>query len=367
MKFSCELSVLSQAVSKVMLAVSSKSSLAALEGILLSAAENNVSLVGYNLEMGVTTEIQAFTEEDGKIIIPAKYFCDIIRKLEGDRVTISCDKRSFIEITAQRSHFSILGMPAEEFPELPELINPSSVSLPSSTFRSMVNQVLFAVSKNDAKPVQMGALFSIGDGDITVVAVDGVRLALRKEKANIEEKYSFNVPGKTLSELLKIIGDDDEEIVIRFSKKHIVFEISGCSVISRLLEGEFLNYQSVIPKDSAAVVKVGTRDLISSIERTSLLIADKAKNPLKINFTSDTIKINCTTSIGKAYDECPCQAQGKEVEMGFNSQYLLDALRYSETDMVKFEINGPLSPIKVVPMDGDSFLFLVLPVRLRAE
>ena len=166
---------------------------------------------------------------------------------------------------------------------------------------------------------------------------------------------------------MKLLGDDDSGVELQVSKKHILFTIGETSIVSRLLEGEFLDYNAAIPKDCSTTVKVSTRGLVSSIERTSLLISDRLKSPLRVVFDQGLVRMSCSTTIGKAYDECECQSQGPQVEMGFNNRYLMDALKNSEADMVKLEISGPLSPMKVVPLEGDSFLFLVLPMKLKTE
>lgn len=367
MKFNCKTSALSQAITNVSLAVPPKSSLPALEGILIKAKDDVINLVGYNLELGITTSVEARVTEPGDVVIPAKLFSEIVRKTDSDEISISCDPRFLVEITGGVSRFTILGMPALEFPELPSLSDAASVAIGQSKIRSMINQTIFAVSTSDAKPVHTGSLFVLEPGEITVVAVDGFRLALRREKADIESPIRFIVPGKTLNELLKLLSDGDDILEMQVSRKHIIFDLGGCCVISRLLEGEFLDYNAAIPKDSSTTVTVSTRGLISSIERTSLLISDKLKSPLKVAFSENLIKTSCSTTIGKAYDECQCAIDGESLEMGFNNRYLMDALKHSETDMVRLQLGGPLSPMKVVPLDDESFLFLVLPMRLKTD
>ncbi|MEG2073518.1 MAG: DNA polymerase III subunit beta [Angelakisella sp.] len=367
MKFYCNTSFLNQAIMNVSLAVAQKSGLPALEGILVSAKGNTVKMVGYNLELGITTSIEARVTEEGEVVIPAKLFSEIIRKTDSDEIVISCDPRFLVEITGGVSQFTILGMSALEFPELPTVSDASAVSLTQNKLHSMIDQTIFAVSTSDAKPVHTGSLFVLEEGQITVVAVDGFRLAMRKERADIKESISFIVPGKTLSELLKLLEDNESLIEIQVSRKHILFTLGDCCVISRLLEGEFLDYAAAIPKESTTSVTVNTRALMNSIERTSLLISDKLKSPLKVVFEGNLVKMSCSTTIGKAYDECPCSIEGNKLEMGFNNRYIMDALKNSDADMVRLELGGPLSPMKVVPVSDDSFLFLVLPMRLKTE
>lgn len=367
MKFTCSTAQLNQAITNVSLAVSPKSTLPALEGILVTARGKTLTLVGYNLELEITSTLPAKVEEEGEVVIPAKLFSEIIRKTASDEILLSCDQRFLVEIKGGVSEFTILGMSPLEFPELPTVGEGEAVSLPQDKLRSMVDQTLFAVAQNDAKPVHTGCLFLLENGQATVVAVDGFRLALRREPAEVEQTIRFVVPGKSLNELLKLLGDNDTQVELQVSKKHILFTIGDTSIVSRLLEGEFLDYNAAIPKDASTVVKVSTRGLISSIERTSLLISDRLKSPLRVVFDENLVRMSCSTTIGKAYDECESQSTGPRVEMGFNNRYLMDALKNSEADMVKMEISGPLSPMKVLPLEGDSFLFLVLPMKLKAE
>lgn len=367
MKFNCKTTTLNQAIMNVSLAVSPKSSLPALEGILIRAQDGCVKMIGYNLELGISTSLEARVTEEGEVVIPAKLFSEIVRKTDSEDISICCDPRFLVEINGGVSQFTILGMSALEFPELPSVGDALGMTLGQSKLRAMIDQTIFAVSTSDAKPVHTGSLFVLEPGQITVVAVDGFRLAMCKEQATIEAPARFIVPGKTLTELLKLLSEKEEVLELQVSKKHILLNLGDCCVTSRLLEGDFLDYNAAIPKESTTTVAVNTRALVSSIERTSLLISDKLKSPLKVVFSDNLIKMSCSTTIGKAYDECICSVVGESLEMGFNNRYLMEALKHSATDMVKLELGGPLSPMKVVPLEGDSFLFLVLPMRLKTE
>ena len=366
MKFTCNTTALTQGINSALLAVSPKSTLLALEGIMVQAGFREISLVSYNLEMGITASLEAQVEQMGQIIIPAKMFYDIIRRIESDEVTIEADDRCLVQITGGVSQFTILGMTAEEFPELPEVGEAAGFTMPMETLSSMVDMTRYAIATNDTKPVQTGCLFELENGELTVVAVDGFRLALRRERVQSEETMRFIVPGKTLGELLKLMTPEGN-VAVEVSRKHILFDMGSCTLVSRLLEGDFLDYHSAIPKESSTTVVVNTRALINSIERTSLLISDRLRSPLRVDFGESVIKMGCATSIGKAYDECCCSTTGNLLEMGFNNRFLLDALKNVDTDMVRLELCGPLSPMKVLPLEGEHFLFLVLPMRLRAE
>lgn len=367
MKFTVNKSDITEAVSNIQRAVSTKTSIPALEGILLSATETGLELCAYDLELGITTVIPAFVMEPGKAVLSAKLFSDIVRRTPAETVTVSVDEKNLATLESGYSRFSIIGIPAEEFPELPKLSDSTQISLPGALLKSMIRQTLFAIAESDAKPIHQGSLFSLENGILDVVSVDGYRLAVRREPVDFSEDLSFVVPGKTLSELLKLIKDSEEPVEISAGRRHILFKIDNYTVISSLLEGEFLNYKAAIPPESQTEVVLKTREAIDSVERVSLLITDRLKSPIRCLFDNNEVKLNCTTSMGRASDQLDVEMTGQSVEIGFNNRYLLEALRNTECDEVKVQLGGPLSPMKVVPKEGDSFLFLVLPVRLKSE
>ena len=367
MKFICEKEPLVEAVSNVARATSAKSPIPALEGILLSAKDGQLQLTGYDLELGIVTTIEAKTEQTGQLILSAKLLQDIIRRIPADTVCISSDERTLATIHGGVSEFTIPGLDAEEYPELPNFEQESDLVLKQGALKSMIDQTLFAIATSDSKPVHTGSLFDVKDSCVTLVSVDGYRLALRREPIVSDQTTRFVVPGKTLSEISKLLRNEDDEAYLAISQKHIVFRIGGYYVVSRLLEGEFLDYNAAIPKVSKTTVKVNTRSLTDAVERTSLLISDRLRSPIRLAVMENKVQLNCSTSMGKAHDEVECEMSGEPVSMGFNNKYLLDALKASDCDMVKLEINGALSPMRILPLEGESFLFLVLPVRVKND
>lgn len=368
MQFSCDKRQLADAVGVVQRAVSSKSSLPALEGILIRAGEDGIGLYAYDLEVGMFVTIPGQIQQPGDIVLNAKLFSDMVRRLPDDRVDIRTDDKLMTTITSGASEFTILGIPAGEFPELPALTDGTRLQLPENLLSSMIRQTMFAISDDDSKPVHTGSLFEITADTIRVVSVDGFRLAIRTEKITDGADLHFVVPGKTLSEIFKMLSpDSDELITLSVGQKHALVEIHGYSVISRLLEGEFLDYHSVLGGTADTTVKINVRDFTASVDRASLLISDRLKSPVRCLFGPESIKVRCTTSIGRVFDEIPASLQGNSFEMGFNNRYLLDALKATECDEVRLCLNGPLSPMKIYPPEGDSFIFLVLPVRLKAD
>jgi len=368
MKFICSKTALSAAVANVSRVIAAKSSIPSLEGVQLKAHGSVLSLTGYDMEAGITTQIEAQIEIEGEIVLSARLFLDMIRRMSGEEITVSVGDKYLTEITCGLTQFTILGTPSEEFPELPEITQGTGVRLPQPALKSMIEQTLFAVAATDAKPVHTGSLFEITEDRLVLVSVDGYRLALRRENVSSQESLSFVVPGKALSEIAKLLDDSsDSEAELMVSKRHIVFHIGSYSVVSRLLEGEFLDYKNSIPLGFKSVASISTRSFIDSVERVSLLISDRMRSPLRVLFQPGGVTLSCSTSLGKSHDEIDCGLEGEAVEMGFNNKYLLEALKAAGSDEVRVEINGPLSPIKVLPPQGEDYLFLVLPVRLKNE
>ena len=367
MKFTCEKYLLQQAVNTAARAAAAKSPIPALEGLLIEAG-NDVKVTGYDLKKGVYTSFLADVARPGCVVLGAKIFGEIVRSLPDGIVTVDMDEKLRTTIRCGSAEFSILGLDAQDYPELPTVDMRNTVSVEQRLLRRMIGETLFAVSDNESRPIYTGSLFEVGEDALTVVSVDGYRLAIREEPVQANEEASFVVPGKTLNEVTKLLSDSEEETLsLVVGRRHILFKIGNYTVISRLLEGEFLDYKAAIPAASSTEVLVNTRSFIESVERVSLLITDRLKSPVRCLFEDNDIKLSCSTSMGRANDQFEAQITGSNVEIGFNNRYLLDALRNAEGDEVKVQLNGPLSPMKVLPREGNAFLFLVLPVRLKSD
>lgn len=368
MKFSCEKALLQAAISTTSRAVSPKSSIPALEGILLEAG-NDLRLTGYNLETGIRTIVPADIREEGTLVLGARLFGEIVRKLPDDIVTFQSENY-MVNIKSGMSEFNILGTDPEEFPELPTVEYQNSLILPQSRLKAMISQTLFAVSDNESRPIHTGSLFEVDSNGLTIVSVDGYRLALRHEaidKKEGAETFSFVVPGAALSEVEKICSDVDEPASVTQGARHVMFKVGDTMLVSRRLEGEFLAYRQAIPRNNTIHVEGETRALLSSIDRVSLIISDKLKSPLRCVFDSNLLKISTKTAIGDAYDECPLSGDGGGLEIGFNNKYLMDALKAAPADKVRLELTTGVSPCVILPTEGEeNFLYMVLPVRLKA-
>lgn len=366
MKLICDRALLANAIAGVSKAVTQRSSIPVLEGILMKAEGFSLTLTGYDLEMGITTTIEANVLEPGDAVLPAKLLGDMVRRLPSDEVEINAQDSGATTIKGGITEFDIMGLNPGDFPDLPNPGADRTLDMDTADLQEMVDTTLFAVSTDDKKPAHTGALFSITPEKLTVVALDGYRLAIIEKPVQATKEIDIIIPAKTLSEVVKLFGEADEVVHISANRRFVVFATQSYTVISRLIEGEFLDYRRVIPEGYKTRVTVDVRDFATTIERASLIITERLKNPLRVMF-DDHITVRCQTTLGKVVDELPAQVEGDPVEIGFNNRYLLDALRYSRCDKLVFELSGPLSPVKVLPKDGGDFLFLVLPVRFKND
>lgn len=370
MQFSCEKSILQEAIATASRAVSSKSSIALLEGLLITAESDGcLTLCGYNMSMGIRVKIGAMVTEEGTAVLNARLFGDMIRKLPDDVIYVETNENLLTTIRCGKALFNLVASDAKDFPQLPEVENSENpIILPQSMLKSMIAQTIFAVSDNETKPILTGCLFELENNQLNVAAVDGYRLSVRRETLETPATDAkFVVPGPALREIERILADSDTPAEIYPDARHILFRIGDTVLITRLLEGEFLNYRAAIPTDATAIVTADVRQLITSIERVSLIVSEKLKNPVRMEFDGPLLKLSCITAIGKSYDEYLYDGDVEHLEIGFNNRYLLDALRACPMDKVKISLKGSLNPIVFAPEEGDSFTHLVLPVRLKAE
>lgn len=401
MKIVCGSVVLKEALQNVQRAIASKSTIEVLEGVLLRArSRNELFVCGYNLEMGITTVIPAKVDEPSGLVLDAKLLIDILRKTSSDAIEIDLNDNLDVLVASGESKFSIKALSQEDYPVLPSVNEGKKIELPSDVLKKMIKQTVFAASVLDDRPVNMGTLFKIKDHVLTLVSLDGFRLAKTCSELSVNNSLDgqFIVPAKTLSELVRLMPgekvseteQDDgrtnvggiqvrekrEEdvqndlksgsISIFVGDHHVVFNVFGYSVITRLLEGTFLDYDAAIPKTCDFSLKLSTQDLISSIERVSVLISERTKSPVRLKFSEGVINFYCRSPLGESEDRIVADFSGDEFEIGLNSKYILDALKSADTDIVNVEFSGALAPVKITPISGDSFLFLVLPVRLVA-
>ena len=368
MKFECEKTLLASAIEGVSRAITNRAAIPVLEGIYLKAEGFNLTLTGYDMEMGITTTLECNVLVPGETVLDARLLFSMISRMPAGDVCIELTDEGQAKISGGVVEFEIPAMNASEYPSLPVTGADNTMTLKCGMMREMIEKTIYAVSQDAKKPAHTGELFVIEPGSLTVVALDGYRLAIIKRDVECTRDIRIIIPGKTLQELLKIMGGDEDEVKIDANRRYVVFTTNGYTIMSRLIEGDFLNYEGVIPKDKKTRVTVDCKTFIDTIERASLIITERLKNPLRINFAEDKVTVRCQTPLGKVVDEfAPIEMAGDAVEIGFNNRYLLDALRYSKCERMVLEINGPLSPVKLLPENGTDFIYLVLPVRFKNE
>lgn len=366
MKFTCNKNEISEAIVSVSKAVSPKSSIAALEGVKVKVSDGEVELTAYNLEMGIRTSIKAQTEGNGEFVASVRLFSEFTRRMSGEEITFDIDENMTVNISCSSTECSFMAMSAEEYPDLPIVDTDKIFTVNQTTLRSMINMTSYAASMNESKPVLTGELFDIENGSFNMVAIDGFRLAIRTELTESKEKYHFVVPKKALMEVSSLIKDDDEKICRIFTNdRHIIFEIDNVMVISRLLEGAFHNYKLSIPSSYKTEVIINKREFSTSLERCSLIIDDKNKSPIRCEIGNGVMKISCKTGIGKVNDAISADISGDAVTIGFNNKLMLEALRASEGDKVRIRFSGAMKVIEILPLEGESFIFLIMPIQLK--
>ncbi len=368
MKFECEKSLLASAIEGVSRAITNRSAIPVLEGVYLKAEGFNLTLTGYDMEMGITTTIECNVLVPGETVLDAKLLLSMVSRMPAGDVRIELTDDGQAIISGGVAEFEIPALNASDYPSLPVTGADNTMTIPTSMMRELIEKTIYAVSQDDKKPAHTGELFVIEPGSLTIVALDGYRLAIIQRDVECTRDIRIIIPAKTLQELLKIMGGPDDPVKIDANRRYVVFTTNGYTIMSRLIEGDFLNYESVIPKEKKTRVTVDCKTFINTIERASLIITERLKNPLRITFAPDKITVRCQTPLGKVVDEFPPVAMtGDLVEIGFNNRYMLDAMRYSKCERMVLEINGPLSPVKILPEDGKDFIYLVLPVRFKNE
>ncbi len=371
MKFICEKSNLLKALNSVVRGVSSKTTMPILEGILIQTNDNQVKFTTYDLELGIEYVIDCEVIEQGNTVVTATVFSEIIRKLPDTDISITVDDKELLVIECEGSLYKLATMNPLEFPELPTINEENWVELEQNKLKDMISKTIFAVSTETHRPIFTGCLFEVKDNKINVVAVDGYRLGWKSKI--LEEKvndFKVVIPGKTLNEVNKIISDSFDKIKISVAKNQALFEMENCKIVTRLLEGEFLDYERVIPKTWETRIRCNKKELQECFERVSLIsmssIEKERKYPVKVTIEIGKIVISCKNQAGDAKEEVFLTTEGKNLEVGFNPKYFLDALKAIDDEEIYVEFGSSLSPsiIKSVEELGD-YIYMILPIRIQ--
>lgn len=364
MKVICSKNHLIDAINIVQKAVSSKTTLQILEGILLEAGES-FKLTGNDLELGIECIVQADVRSPGSVVINSKMFGDIVRRFPDSEVMIEVEENNTVILECENSRFEIKGMSASGFPALPTIAKENAFRISQKLIREMIRQTLFAVSTDENRPILTGSLMECKSSLLTLVSIDGFRLALRRNAVNDEASdWSVVIPGKTLNEIIKILQPVEEELTMYSTGNQVLFDLGYCKIVSRLLEGEYLNYRSIIPEEFETNLRIKTKELLSAIERASLIITlEERRFPVKFNIGDDIVVISCSTDAGNFREEMRVETKGNKLEIVFNPRYFIEALRAIEEEEVDIRFTTGVGPCTITPGENDGFTYLILPLR----
>ena len=372
MKIVCYKDKILKAINSVVKGVASKTTMPILEGILIQTNDNEIKLTTYDLEIGIEYIMECEVKEQGSTVVNAIMFSEIIRKLPDTEIYISLNDKNLLEIECEGSLYKLATMNPEEFPELPKIEIENSIEVDQNVLKNMIRKTIFAVSSEENRPIFTGCLFEIENNKLNLVAVDGFRLALRSIYLNKQtNNFSAVIPGKTLNEVNKIISDSFEPVKIGVSKNQALFEMDNCKIVTRILDGEFLNYKNVIPSNWETRIRVNKNSIQNSFERISLISASaiekEKKYPVKVQVDIGKVIISCTNQTGDAKEEIFVSTEGKNLEAGFNPKYFLDSLKAVEDEEVFIEFGTSISPCLIKSVENNDYTYMILPIRLKEE
>ena len=364
MKLICPKSNLVNGVQIVSKAVPNKTTMSILECILIDANNGIIKLTANDMELGIETVIEGEIVEKGMIALDAKIFLDIVRKLPDNDITIETDNDLKTTITCEKSKFNIIGKSGEDFSYLPNIERNDSVIVSQFTLKEVVRQTIFSIADNDNNKLMTGELFDINGSTLKVVSLDGHRISIRKiELKDSYEPKKVVVPGKTLNEISKILpGDADKDVNIFFTQKHILFEFDNTVVVSRLIEGEYFKIEQMLSSDYETKVKINKKEFLSCIDRATLLVKEGDKKPIIINITDGSMELKINSIVGSMNEDINIEKSGKDIMIGFNPKFLIDALRVIDDEEIEIYLVNPKAPCFIKNAE-ESYIYLILPVN----
>lgn len=364
MKIVCKKSNLLNGVQIVSKAVPSKTTMSILECILIEVKSDEIKLSANDMELGIETRIEGEIIEKGMIALDAKIFLEIVRKLPDSDITIETDSSLKTTITCEKAKFNIIGKSGEDFSYLPEIEREESIVISQFTLKEIIRQTIFSIADNDNNKLMTGELFEINDETMKVVSLDGHRISIRKIKLRNSYPYKkIVVPGKTLSEISKILsGDMDKDVNIFFTDNHILFEFDETVVVSRLIEGEYFKIDQMLSTDYETKVKINKKEFLNCIDRATLLVKEGDKKPIIINITDMSMELKMNTIIGSMDEEIDIEKSGKDLMIGFNPKFLIDALKVIDDEEVDLYMVNPKAPCFIRDAE-ENYIYLILPVN----
>ncbi len=352
-------------VSTVQKAVNAKNTLPILTCIKLETQGEKLSFTATDLEIGIQCDVPVEILEEGTVVIPARYFTEIVRKLPDSVITLELINDNELLIQYDHSQLNLKTMPADEFPKLPEVEGEYKLAIQALKIKQMIKQIVFACSTDEGRPLFTGVLCEIENNEIRMISTDTHRLALKKDQIqnNFKNSFNFIVPAKILAEMARLIQDDEEICYMSIAKNLATFVISNIQIVCRLFDGQFPNYKQVIPAQYTLKIKTNTKLLQEAVERISLFSLNNSSNTIQVKIEKNILTLFSQSELGKGYEQIQIESEGEPVEIAFNYRYLLDVFRVLEDENLTIEFTGPLSPGIIRPVQSDTFLYLILPVR----
>jgi len=350
----------------VMKAIPGKTTMMILECVVIEVKDNQIKLIANDLQLGIETLIDGEIKQEGSVAVGAKVFFEIIRKLPSDNVSITVDEDYHMNISCGKAKFNIMAKATDEFPYLPNIVKDKNVNISQFTLKDIIRQTVFSISDNENAKVMTGELFEIHDSELKVVSLDGHRISIRKVKLNRSyDDVSVIIPGKTLIEISKIInGGMDDEVSIFFTDKHVLFEFEDTIVLSRLSEGEYDKIDKMLSTDYETKVTVNKREMLECIDRSTLLLKESDKKPVIIDVQDDYMKFAMNSAIGSMDEDIDASKEGKDILIGFNPRFLMDALRVIDEDEITMYMINPKAPCFIRDQE-ETYIYLILPVNFN--
>ncbi|MBR1758983.1 MAG: DNA polymerase III subunit beta [Lachnospiraceae bacterium] len=367
MKIICSKSNLSAGVNIALKAIPARTTMPILECIILKVTNAEIELISNDMEIGIETKVDGMILETGTVALDAKVFSEIVRKLPDADVEITVDENYRVSISCEKAHFNLLGRSAEEFPGLPAVEKDRQIVLSQFTLKELIRQTVFSISDNESNRIMSGELFEISGDSLRVVSLDGHRISIRRTQLKNEyPDAKVIVPGKTLSEISKILsGEADKDVVISFTGKHILFEMEDTLVVSRLIEGDYYKIDQMLSSDYETKMTVNKRELLSCIDRASLLIRESEKKPIILTIQPTGLELKINTMIGSMKEDIDIEMEGRDIMIGFNPKFLMDALRVIDDETVDIYLFNPKAPCFIKDKD-ETYIYLILPVNISA-
>lgn len=366
MNIICEKKELLEGINIALKAIPGKSTMAILECMVIEVRDDIIKLISNDLEIGIETIIKGEIKEEGSVAVNAKVFFEIIRKLPSDEVNINVDENYTINISGGKSKFNIAAKSVEEFPFLPAIVKNDNVVISQFTLKEMIRQTVFSISDNENTKIMTGELFEIKGDLLRVVSLDGHRISIRKVK--LKDSYgdvSVIIPGKTLIEISKILnGGIEDEVNIYFTEKHALFEFDNTIFLSRLIEGEYYKIDKMLSSDYETKLTVNKKEMLECIDRTTLLIKESEKKPVIIDIKDDTMGFSMHSAIGSMDEEISAVKEGRDILIGFNPKFLMDALRVIDDEEIQIYMINPKAPC-FIRNEEESYIYLILPVNFK--